>query len=406
MSDDTSDEPRAGSIDAFDRQQRRDRQEVERKQRSDLSDVFRPAGDKGIVDGDPTPLQGLVNYEGDPWLPRGKVGSLVAPGSTGKSQFLLQLAMCVSSANPDRQFLGTFDVPDRGPVVLALGEEADNDINRRIRAVLDTWQTSRTWVDPTDADRRGIKDRLYALGMADKRTALMQEPIPPWHVEDQLDRIARLSDGEMGEDEYQRRRGELLEGWTEMKRQWNDLLRSPPNSDGVPDWKAIMLDPASQFIGPEVEKDAAAATRFVQLLHTWAKRPWGNASTGPTVLTAHHASQSAGEDDRDVFLSNPYASRGTTALTDGVRWQANMYATEGCKVKGFDDRKVDVVSLQINKFNDGRAPNRIHVVRDDSIAFARGIDPTKDQVIQWPGEDGDGEGDGDSNNDFNAREGI
>jgi hypothetical protein len=363
MTDETDDTLREGDASTFD---------TDDVDRSNLSDVFDTVQNKGWLHSEPTPLKPLVTYDEDPWMPRGKVASLIAPGSTGKSQFLLQLAMCIASDNEDRQFLDTFDVPERGPVVLALGEESDRDIHRRMVDVFEAWE-----LDPTSSEARSIGQNLYALGMADRRTALMSEPVPIWQVEDEASRVfqKRYDDPtDVPPDAADEIRAELLEGWTDQKRQWSDMLESPPSDTETPDWKAIMLDPASQFIGPEVETDAASATRFVQLLHTWAKRTWGNEAIGPTVLTAHHASQSAGEAPREDFLCNPYASRGTTALTDGVRWQANMYA-EDADVQTYDSYGNidydcrDVVSLQVNKFNDGAAAETVYMCRNDSVVL-------------------------------------
>jgi len=121
------------------------------------------------------------------------------------------------------------------------------------------------------------------------------------------------------------------------------------------------LDPASQFIGPEVEKDNAAATRFVQILQTWAAREWhsANEGAGPSVLVAHHSSQSAADERFYEYLNNPNASRGATGLTNGVRWQGNAIDVEAT-VGG---RERDVLGLNVVKFNDGREADTTYLVR-------------------------------------------
>ncbi len=358
-------------IDAGQRQ--RDRQQ--RGERRNLDDVFQSLADHGWADNEPPELKALVEHDNGPWLPREKVGTLIAPGATGKTQMLLQLAMVIASPNRDRQWLDTFDVPERGPVVVALGEEGERDLHRRIADVLDVWQLA-------DGERAGIADRLHPVPMAGKRTALMGARVWPWQLEGtvETETIRRLvertgtryevarslveaaNDGDPIHDDDRfgdklcdaysnidrdRIAERLMDGRTDMVDAWHNKLRNPPESG----WKAIILDPASQFIGPEVEKDNASATQFVQLLQEWANRRWGDQTHGPTVLCAHHASQGAANSDADDFLNNAHASRGATGLTAGVRWQCNATVLEDAQVDGREPTG-DVIGLKVNKFND------------------------------------------------------
>lgn len=358
----------------------------EAQRRDDYRDIFQPIGSKGVegwLDDEATQIEPLVEHDGDTWMPRGKVGSLVAPGSTGKSQLLIQLAMCIASSNPNRRWLGELEVPERGNVVLALGEEGERDAHRRIRDTLYHWAQRDGRADISEDETASIHRRLWAMGMADKRTALMQEPTRLRYVDDVLEKEIQLRGGELEEDEIQARKMELLEGWTAQYRHFKSLLSNPPDIDHAPRWKAIILDPASQFIGPEVEKSSEAATRFVGLLKSWAKRTWGGQSTGPMVMTAHHASQHAAGEDRESFLSNPHASRGSTALTAGVRWQSNAYATPDCRASGHGS--FEAVSVRVNKFNDAAGGSTLHLKRDRSIALDYISDCDSD--LDWPNEE-------------------
>ena len=81
-------------------------------------------------------------------------------------------------------------------------------------------------------------------------------------------------------------------------------------------WSCIILDPISRFLGADAETDNASATRFISLLERITMELKGN----PTVLFGHHMNKSGiGSKNTDQA-----AARGSSALTDGVRWQANL----------------------------------------------------------------------------------
>ena len=76
------------------------------------------------------------------------------------------------------------------------------------------------------------------------------------------------------------------------------------------DIKLIILDPAARFRGGD-ENSNPHATRFVQALEKLVKQ------TGATVLIAHHASKASAYSGE----ATQHASRGASALTDGIRLQ-------------------------------------------------------------------------------------
>lgn len=78
--------------------------------------------------------------------------------------------------------------------------------------------------------------------------------------------------------------------------------------------RKVVIDPASRFRGGE-ENSNEDATRFVEALESLAKR------TGAAVLIAHHTNKVSYASD---VAPGQGASRGASALTDGMRWQMNL----------------------------------------------------------------------------------
>ena len=257
-----------------------------------FADTWRTVGEWGDVDGSawlaadtkPPPPCWLLNRpdRGDdghvrpvPLFPRGKVGMLTAAGGVGKTTALCELALCVATGRP---WLGCLDVSSPGRVLLALGEEDAEEAHRRL------WKAARI-LNLTDDQRELAAGRVVVLPLAGHpEMALTQEEGPGTSVETPaaLALLARLDD-DAGEDD---------EGWA-----------------------LVVLDPASRFAGPDMEKDNAAATRFVQVLERLA-----GVRGRPSVLVAHHTSQAA----RSEGKATAEHARGATAFSDGVRWQADL----------------------------------------------------------------------------------
>ena len=79
------------------------------------------------------------------------------------------------------------------------------------------------------------------------------------------------------------------------------------------DLRAIIVDPAARFRGGE-ENAAEDTTRFVEALEMLAKL------TGAAVIVVHHVNKSSMQGGD----ANQSASRGSSALSDGVRLQINL----------------------------------------------------------------------------------
>lgn len=212
-------------------------------------------------------------------LPLGKVGMIAGAGAAGKTMALAQLALAITGGADVKEsgapgkWLDTFTVDEHGHVLLALGEEDLEEMQRRL----------------FNAARMMRLDG-HALARARKRLALL--PLAGESVAFLRNDASRNLEPT---DAYR-------------------LLRERLDGAGV-EWRAIILDPLSRFAGADAEKDNAAATRFVETLETLSKVK-GN----PTVLVAHHTSQNA----RKEGSTDATGARGVTALTDGVRWVAGL----------------------------------------------------------------------------------
>jgi hypothetical protein len=117
----------------------------------------------------------------------------------------------------------------------------------------------------------------------------------------------------------------------------------------------VILDPLSRFAGLEVESDNAAATRFVQAVERLTAPLHGH----PTVLLWHHTNKASRKDGQSTAsdAAAATAARGMSALTDGVRWQANIEA-----LKRYEGAP-ELVSLAVVKNNYGRYPQPVKLMR-------------------------------------------
>jgi hypothetical protein len=114
-----------------------------------------------------------------------------------------------------------------------------------------------------------------------------------------------------------------------------DLMESPFFKEvfeaikGVEGLCFIVLDPVSRYHGAE-ENDNGAGTFLVSLLEKIAQQ------TGAAVLALHHVGKRAGSDVHGFDLDSAMhqdASRGASGLTNGVRWQCNLFGLPEKNVK-------------------------------------------------------------------------
>ncbi len=245
-------------------------------------------GERGWLDERPPPRRWLLQRPAAPeeesalprgFLPLGKVGMLAAAGGAGKTMALVQLAVSVVTG---RDWLGHYAVPaeSRGPVLLALGEEDKEEVLRRLYDI-------REGLKLSPGEKEELKRKLKILPLAGHAVQLVS---------------AQGRDKKPEETPFFRELHQRIEG------------------AGV-GWRLLVLDPLSRWAGPETETDNFAATRFVAAVESLSQVR-GN----PTVLMAHHTTKAA---RRGLDAGEATAARGASALTDGVRWVANLLKPEG-----------------------------------------------------------------------------
>ncbi len=221
--------------------------------------------------------EGLQDY-----LAAGIVAMLAAPGGAGKTRALIQLAVSVATGLP---WLKVFEVARKGRVLLVLGEEDGDTMRRRL------WD----YTSGLSLSEARQADLLANLKMMPGRGAQM-----------------RLIDEDGNETSA-----------------YHDLRATLTSSEP---WSLVILDPAARFLPAEAEKDNAVATRFIETLERLAMQGTGQ----PTVLFAHHTNKGA-LGSKESSPDDQGHARGSSALTDGVRWQANIVwkkRTEAEKEKG------------------------------------------------------------------------
>jgi RecA-family ATPase len=217
-----------------------------------------------LLDNNPLPRDWLL----DGCLPWSKVGALVAGGGTGKSQFLLQLAVSVATGHPPCEY---WKIGQQGSALAIFAEDDMDDIHRRLA---------------------NIQQEL--AGTVPNFDALVRQNLYIHSAVGDFNLMTR----------------ELQRGGVEATDYVDRLLLA---IKGIPDLKLIALDPGSRFRGGN-ENAAEDATRFVEQLERI------KSETGATVLVAHHMHKGAAQQD----APSQHAARGSSALTDGVRWQMNL----------------------------------------------------------------------------------
>ena len=283
----------------------------------DLRPVGEVYGSSWLAEPPPT-RQSLLTCDGKPFLVQGKVGLLLAPGGTGKTYALAQLAVAVATGG---KWLGTYPAT-KGRVLFALGEEDAEELHRRI------YYTAKD-LGLDEYERAELERNLTVLGLSGRS-------------------LAMLGRSATGEPEPS--------AWF---REWRDSLAA------AGPWRCLLLDPWSRWGGHDVEKDNSAATRGVELLEELTQL-----EGSPTVLVAHHTRKpTLGEKG-----GNADSSRGASALVDGARWACNL-------IRDNDDNDdgPDRLRLRVTKTNYTGPSPELHLTRDKS-GVMRPLTPAEDAV--------------------------
>lgn len=205
-------------------------------------------------------------------LPAGKVGAIIAPGGTGKSQFVLQLAISVASGLPLAS--GGWEVGESGGVLALFAEDDKEEVGRRLYYTVKSIESNSGTPNIVDT----LDGRLFVRSMVAEDN-LMTAP----HPKDTLIYRTPYADKLIG------------------------------TAQGIPNLKLIIIDPASRYNGGD-ENKAGDMTRFVEVLEYVSK------ATGAAVLVIHHANKASMQGSEQTQS----AARGSSALSDGIRWQMNL----------------------------------------------------------------------------------
>jgi hypothetical protein len=239
-------------------------------------------------------------------LPLGKVGQMIGEGGVSKTMAVMQLGLSGVTGLP---WLGTFSIPTPGRVLMVLGEEDAEEVQRRAfhaaRAV------TLPAFDPS---------LLVTLPLASVPCAMLDKDPAGNPVE-------------------------------------SDFFRWFMGYVGtLADLRLIVVDPLSRFAGLDAETDNAAATRFIQALEALAR------VTGATVLFVHHTNKASRGPGGAVTAAS---GRGSSALIDGVRWGCALSAE---RVDGLAeeerDRLGEVVTLTFTKSNYSKKAEPLLLRRD------------------------------------------
>jgi RecA-family ATPase len=241
----------------------------------------------------------------------GKVGAVIAPGGSSKSQWMLQLGVSVATGIA---LAGHWEVGETGGVIVFFAEDDDDEIHRRLHRI----QNHLTMAGHGSA-LAPLKDRLFIFSTIGTDTLLTKKgQTGEVSATVTVDRIAALA------------------------RQ-------------VPDLRLIVIDPGSRFRGGE-ENSNEDATRFVEALEKLAQQ------TGATVMLAHHANKISSSTG-DVSQG---ASRGASALTDGLRWQMNLNRPTDAQATAFNlpkDALGNFVAATVTKTNYSAIPEPVLLER-------------------------------------------
>ena len=283
---------------------------------------LRPVGEvygSSWLDNPPPTRQSLLTLGGKPWLVQGKVGLLLAPGGTGKTYALAQLAVAVATGT---KWLGTYQA-EKGRVLFALGEEDAEELHRRIH-----YTAKDLGLD--EYERAELARNLTVLGLSGRSLAM----------------LGRNANGEPEPSKW--------------FHEWRTSLAA------AGPWRCLLLDPWSRWGGHDVETDNSAATRGVELLEELTQL-----EGSPTVLVAHHTRKPK-EGEKG---GNADSSRGASALVDGARWACNLVRDNDM------DEEVAFLRLRVTKTNYTAPSNELHLRRDKSSGVMRPLTPAEQAAL-------------------------
>lgn len=210
-------------------------------------------------------------------LPIGKTGLLVGMGGVRKSQFMLQMQIAIATGKP---LCGNWPIGERGNTLGLYAEEDTEELHRRLYCAV---------AEVSKEEKKLIEKRVHIKSMSG--------------IDNQM----------VSKEDFS---GVVITDF---------VYRLIVTANQIPNLKLIILDPASRFRGGD-ENSSIDTTRFVEACEIVAK------GTGATILIVHHVNKAS----MNASEQSQAASRGSSALTDGVRWQMNMSVMSTAEAKAFD----------------------------------------------------------------------
>ena len=236
-----------------------------------------------------------------PGLIAGTVGSIVAAGATGKGFLAMACGFSIASQIP--LCGGVFDAPKKGRAVLFCGEDKAIELQRRIHA-FGAWlhtQYSRDRVAEIIADCK--KDQKLSISSEHGNSVQLMDD-----------------------------RGQVSEPVKQS------LLKAADGS------RLIIIDTFRRFYGGD-ENSSGQVNDFLCTLEEISE------TTGSTILFTHHANKGAVLNGQTDVAG---AARGSSVLTDNIRWQLNLATMTEAEAPDYDINpafRKDFVKVVLPKAN-------------------------------------------------------
>ena len=234
-----------------------------------------------------------------PGLLAGSVGSLVAPGSTGKGFFINSLLCSMTS----KDVIGMGITPQDCKVTYITAEDPLQVLEHRICAL---------GALLNQIERQFFSDRVDIISLAGRQPSLLTDKIPV----------------EIGPD-----------GKPTTEARWRRWLEQICQGK-----RLVIIDTLRRFHSAE-ENDSGAMTVLLQIIEGIAQR------TGAAIIFTHHTKKGSTVNGLGLDADS---SRGSGALIYNVRWQLNMQSmtTNDADHFGVDhDRRRKYVQVFGSKIN-------------------------------------------------------